>query len=240
MNILAIDTSTKNFSLAVSRDGKVLRYRNILLDKVLESSMIPSINDLLKKAGVKFSQLDGFAVGLGPGSFTSLRVGVSTIKAFALSTGKPVVGICSLDAVAENVLDEACDEICVMMDARRSKVYACLYRKENGQLVIKMDPMLTDVDDVLENVKGRTLFVGDVVGLYQGKIVKAFESARKHSPSCKALFAPPKSAVAQAVKISLLAYRRFIKNVYDESGTLVPVYLYAQDCQVQPPSKQKN
>ena len=237
MNILSIDTSTKNFSLAVARDGKVLRYRNILLDKVLESSMIPAIDGLLKKAGVKFSQLDGFAVGLGPGSFTSLRVGVSTIKAFSLSTGKPIMGICSLDAVAENVIDESYDEICVMMDARRGLFYACLYQKKNGELVRKSEPMLIDVDNLLNHVQGRTLFVGDVIHVYQEKILKAYQSARKLSPSCQALFANPKSAVVKAVKISLLAYRRLNKNVYDESGTLVPIYLYAQDCQVQSKSK---
>jgi tRNA threonylcarbamoyl adenosine modification protein YeaZ len=234
MKILSIDTSTKNFSLALAKDGKVLRYRNIFLDKVLESSMIPAIHDLLKKAGITLSQLDGFAVGLGPGSFTSLRVGVSTMKAFSLTTGKPIVGICSLDAVAENVIDEPCDEICVMMDARRSMVYACQYQKKNGELVRKTEPMLTDVDKLLDHVKGCTLFVGDVVSLYQEKILNAYLSAAKQSPSCKALFAPPEMAVVKATKISLLAYRRFIKNVYDESGTLVPVYLYAQDCQVQP------
>ena len=80
MKILSIDTSTKNFSLAVSKDGRVLRYRNIFLDKVLESSIIPSIEGILKSADVRFKDLDGFAIGLGPGSFTSLRVGLSTIK----------------------------------------------------------------------------------------------------------------------------------------------------------------
>src|SRR3989304_5415259 len=105
MKILSIDTSTKTFSLAVSDGEEILRSRNIKITRVLSSSIIPSIHQILKKAGIALSQLDGFAVGLGPGSFTSLRVGLSTIKAFALATGKPVVGIPSLDVLALNVLE---------------------------------------------------------------------------------------------------------------------------------------
>lgn len=235
MKILSIDTSTKNFSLAVSNNERVVRYRNIYLDKVLESSMIPAIEDILQSAKIKFGDLDGFAVGLGPGSFTSLRVGLSTIKAFALSTGKSVVGVSSLDLVAENVAQEDCDEICVLMDARRGLVYACLYSISDDQLQRKSEYLLMTLDDLLNKVQGRTLFVGDAVAHHQEAIKTAYRKAS--SKKCLALFAEEKMAIPQARKLSFLAYRRFVKKEYDESATLVPIYLYAQDCQVQPSTK---
>ena len=237
MNILSLDTSTKNFSLAVSQDERVLRYRNIHLDKVLESSIIPAIEDILQLAKVRFERLDGFAVGLGPGSFTSLRVGLSTIKAFALSTGKPVVGVSSLDAVAANVLQEDCDEICVIMDARRNLLYACLYESRQDVLVPKSKPMLISLNDLLDRVQGRTLFVGDAVPLVRDAINVKYKQAS--SKTCAAFFADPKNGMPQAKKISMLSYGRFCKKEYDDSSSLVPVYLYAQDCQVQLPTKTK-
>ncbi len=235
MNILAIDTSTKNFSLAVSRNGKVLRFRNIKLDKVLESSIIPAIDGILKLAKVRFADLDGFAVGLGPGSFTSLRVGLSTIKAFALTTGKPVVGVSSLDVVAANVLGKKCDEICVIMDARRNLLYACLYEQEKGALKRKTEPMLVTLDELLDKVHGRTLFVGDAVGPLKNVIKEKYREAARKGSKCVAVFAPQASGIPQAKKLFMLAFGRFCKKEYDDSEVLNPVYLYAEDCQVQNP-----
>jgi tRNA threonylcarbamoyladenosine biosynthesis protein TsaB len=233
MNILSIDTSTKNFSLAVAREGRVVRYRNIVLDKVLESSIIPAIEKILRDSKLKFKDVDGYAVGLGPGSFTSLRVGLSTIKAFALATGKPVVGISSLDVIAMNVIGEKADEICTVMDARRKQIYACLYEKKDGVLKRKTDYLLTNVDDLLDRVHGRTLFVGDGLALWREAIKEKYAKAGKKGALCQAVFAGEKSAVPQASKLSDLVYGRFEKKVYDDVETLVPIYLYSQDCQVQ-------
>ena len=237
MNTLAIDTSTKNFSLAVSRNGKIVRYRNIFLDKVLESSIIPAIEKILRDSKLKFKDLDGYAVGLGPGSFTSLRVGLSTIKAFALVTGKPVVGISSLDVIAMNVLDEPADQICTIMDARRKQIYACLFENKGGVLKRKGDYSLTNIDDLLDSVHGRTLFVGDGIALWREVIEEKYAKAAKNGAQCQAVFADDKHAHPQAKNLSHLAYGRFEKKVYDDVETLVPIYLYTQDCQVEPRKK---
>ena len=91
--ILNLDTSSKKFILAVSNGEKVLASSQTKPGKVLSDSIIPLVDKILKKAGVKLKGLNAFAIGLGPGSFTSLRVGVSTVKALSLATGKPVIGI---------------------------------------------------------------------------------------------------------------------------------------------------
>src|SRR5277367_5731552 len=151
MYFLSFETSTKIFSLALNKDEKVLRYRNLKSALVLEDFIIPAVDKILDDAGIKFSQIDGFAIALGPGSFTSLRVGMATIKAFAMGTAKPVVGIPSLDIIAHGIKPGAYDEICVISDARREKVYACLY----GPKGKKSDYLLTSLDDVLDKVHGR-------------------------------------------------------------------------------------
>ena len=230
MYILSLETSTKNFSLAVAEDEKVLKFRNIKTDKILESSMLGSIEKLIVSAGLTFKKIDAIAVGLGPGSFTSLRVGLSTVKAFALATDKKVVGVCSLDVIASAVKDQGADEICVLVDARRGKVYAAIY---DQALTLKTEYMLTTLDEVLKLVKGRTLFVGDGITLYQKAIEEAYAKfSVMQSNRCQAVFADEKYWLPQAKQLSVLASQKLGAKQWDDAATLVPIYLYPQDCQV--------
>jgi len=239
MNILAIDTSTKQFSLAVSVGGKIAAHRDIVLNKVLSSSIIPAIDQMLKRLKVKLEDIDGYAVGLGPGSFTSLRVGLSTVKAFCFATGKPVIGIPSLDTLAQSVIDESVDQICTLVDARRNMVYASLYEKKEESLKRVSDYMLTGLDAVLDKVEGKTLYVGDAIPLYREAILKKYnEAAKKRKTSCKALFAQEKFWYPQARELAKIAMERFEHSspgsAFDSIENLVPLYLYPEDCQVTP------
>jgi len=188
------------------------------------------VDRILDSAGIKFSQLGGFAIALGPGSFTSLRVGLSTVKAFALSSGLPVVGIPTLDIIAHGIKDLSFpnvsvgnpdhDEICVLIDARRGKVYAALYDARGRR---REDFLLTTLEDVLGKLKGVVLFAGDALGLYRKEIKDAY-------PKC--LFSDEKWWYPQARVMAALAFDRFEKEQYDDAALLLPLYLYAQDCQV--------
>jgi tRNA threonylcarbamoyladenosine biosynthesis protein TsaB len=237
MHILSLETSTKSFSLAVSDSQKVLRSKNILTERILESSMITSIDGLVKSCGLKFKGIDVLAIGLGPGSFTGLRVGLATVKAFALATNKKVVGVSSLDVVASAVADQEADEICVLMDARRGKVYAAIYdiNKNTFEVRRKTDYLLTMIDDVLNKVYGTTLFVGDGITLYQKTIEEVYQAYnRKKAGFCRPLFADEKFWYPQSKELAKLAWKRVEEKKFDHPGTLVPIYLYPQDCQVQP------
>jgi len=229
MYFLSFETSTKIFSLALSQDEKVLRFRNLKSASVLEDSILPTVDKILNSAGVKFNQIDGFAIALGPGSFTSLRVGLSTVKSFAMATNKPVVGIPSMDIIAQGINPEKYDEICVINDARRGKVYVSLYEKG----VRKSDYLLISIDDVLEKVHGKTLFVGDALGIYRKNIEAAYQkyTSKKNSP-CKCFFADEKWWYPRATVMAALAYERFREKLYDDAASLLPLYLYPQDCQV--------
>ena len=256
MYILSLETSTKNFSLAISKDEKVLRFRNVRTDRILESSMIDSIDKLLASCDLNLDKVDALAIGLGPGSFTSLRVGLSTVKAFALATGKKLVGICSLDVLASGVVPNESigtktDEICVLADARRGKVYAAIYDVRNGFKPFLTEHLLTTIEDVLKLVHGTTLFVGDGILLYKEQIEAAY---RKHlsfpnadqtlSPPnvsvggdglfCRPVFAAEKFWYPQAKELAKLAFKKLEIRKYDDPSTIVPIYLYPQDCQVRP------
>ena len=227
MNILALDTSTKHFSLAVAQNGKTLRHRSIFLKKVLSDSIMPAIVGILKKSGLTLAKLDGFAVGLGPGSFTSLRVGLSTVKGLAFALKKPVVGISSLDVLALNISGDG--QICVVCDAKRNMVYACLYEKKADALKRKSKYLLTDIQNVLKQVKGEATFVGDGVPLFRETIEKV-SGIKPRFANCEPRFTI--QMYPQAKHLATLAMKRFESKEHDAVGSLVPLYLYPEDCQV--------
>jgi tRNA threonylcarbamoyladenosine biosynthesis protein TsaB len=231
MNLLLIDTSTKNFSLAVSRGEKIVCQRNVTADKILSSQIVPAIEKILIKAGVPLKSINGFAIGLGPGSFTSLRVGMAVTKALAGATAKPLVGIPSLDTLAMNAVGKNAGQICTIMDARRNLVYACHYSLLGGQLKRGSDYLLTPITEVLKNLKGQTLFLGDGLKLYRQIIEDA--AVQPTSPnSFEPIFSTTKNDFPRAAKMLSLALPRFIKKDYDDVDKIVPLYLYPEDCQI--------
>lgn len=227
MNILALDTSTKNFSLAVFKNNEPAASHNVVLDKILSDSIIPAIDSILRKARVSCAALDGYVVGLGPGSFTSLRVGLSTIKGFCLATQKPVVGLSSLDAIAMNVNAAPAQDICVITDAKRQMVYAAFYTKSSKGLRRKSRYLLTGIKDLFPLIKKETIFVGDGLGSYQVLIEHHFAHGLP-----KVSFENENHWLPQAEQLAVLALARFDQGKYDDSRTIVPLYLYPQDCQV--------
>jgi len=220
MNLLSIDTSTKNLSLAVSQDEKILKFRNMKLDRPLSSSIMPGIKGIL---GDGLAKLDGFAVGLGPGSFTSLRVGLATVKGLALATGKPVAGVSSLDVLAMGIQKEKV-QVCVLCDAKRNLVYACFYEKQGLVLKRKSEYLLAGIGDVLKKIKGEVTFIGDAVKLFKNDIGRA----KGIRPS----FSSEKHVFPQAKFLALLALQRFCEGKTDDINQLVPLYLYPDHCQV--------
>ncbi len=227
MNILSLDSSSKNFSIAICDDEKVLFSKNLKIEKALAESIIPAIDSVLKNGKVSLCDVDGFSIGLGPGSFTSLRVGLATIKAFCLALKKPVVGISSLDVIAQGVKDLALDKICVLSDAKRNMVFSSIYKVKNNCIERVSSYFLCDVKNILKRIKGECVFVGDGVKIFENEIKSCFKDKKN-----KILFADEEYNYAQAVNLTELSVRRFKKRKIDNSITLAPMYLYSKDCQV--------
>lgn len=226
MKYLAVDTSTRHLSLALAEDGRVFRFQNVAPQKDLSLSIATYVERFLRKAGFSLDDLEAFVFGLGPGSFTGLRVGASMLKAFGLVTGKPVVGVSSLDAIAMNAVPTTAQTVCVVVDARRELLYCCLYERQGAALLRRSDYVLQSWQELEPRLSGKTLFIGDAIPLFQERI----SATAKNFVPC---FAPEKTWRPQARSLAVLAWDRLKRGDVDSMATLTPMYLYPEDCQVQ-------
>lgn len=236
MKILAIDTSTRHLSLAINDGDRLVASYNVAPKRDLSLSITFDVERILRKANVRLSEIDAFVVGRGPGSFTGLRVGFSMIKAFALVTDRPVVGIPSMDAIAMNVKTKKATTVCVVNDARRGLVYSALYEKKDGSLVRRSEYFLKPFEDILPLLQGNILFITDTLPLIKEKVA-VFE--QQHPHVLCATFATLRMSKPYAKELAHLGYQRLLKGEQDPVETLTPLYLYPQDCQVVNPWQPK-
>lgn len=130
MNLLAIETATTTCGVAVMQDGGVVASAHLHVPRVHAQRLSPLVDDVLDHAGLQPDALDAVAVSMGPGSYTGLRIGVSTAKGWALATDAALVGVPTLEALAAQVAPFAApgDVVCALLDARRDEVFAAAYR----------------------------------------------------------------------------------------------------------------
>lgn len=231
MKILLLDTSSKFLSLAVAEDDKVLRRMHRLLDRKHSAQLICFIDKILKKAKLSLKQIGGFCVGKGPGSFTGLRIGITTIKALAYVLRRPVVAIPSLDILAENSKrlkrgkkKDLPLQVCTIVDARQSKVYACLYQLRDGIIRRKSRYLLLPLAQLLEKLRGEVFFLGDGVKIYRKEIYD--------DKNIRPIFAEEKLWYPRVFQAVTSALQRFGEGRLDDVNSLVPFYLYPKECQI--------
>ncbi|HAJ57130.1 MAG TPA: tRNA (adenosine(37)-N6)-threonylcarbamoyltransferase complex dimerization subunit type 1 TsaB [Candidatus Omnitrophica bacterium] len=224
MKFLSIDTSTKYSVLAIFDEERLGFGERRLFEKGRVDGLDILIREGLKKTRARIERIGCFGAGVGPGSFTGLRVGLSSVKGLGYGLAVPVAGFSSLDAIAYNFLeDEAVVDLCVMVDARRANVYCRFYkRRKDGFVHISADE-LVPAKGLFSRCKPSTVFCGDAVGLYRHEIEKEF-GIRAISPEA-AWFPTPESI--RRLSLEAFASGR-TKSCYDLSAR----YLYEQDCQV--------
>ena len=156
MNILAIDTSALTATAAILSDDTLLGEMSITTKLTHSQTIMPMIDELLKKVSLDITDIDLFACSEGPGSFTGLRIGIGTIKGLAYGLGKPVVGVSTLEALAHNIAYTDC-VIAPIMDARRGQVYNALYKYEGGKIVCIEEPRALSVEELCEELTEKTI-----------------------------------------------------------------------------------
>lgn len=134
MLTLAFESSAKAASVALVRDGKLISQYSQCSGLTHSRTLLPMAEDMLKNAELSLDKVDLFAVAQGPGSFTGIRIGVSTVKGLSWAAEKPCVGVSTLEAMAWHGLS-AGGYVCPVMDARRSQVYNALFKIEDGKPV---------------------------------------------------------------------------------------------------------
>ncbi|MEK6564283.1 MAG: tRNA (adenosine(37)-N6)-threonylcarbamoyltransferase complex dimerization subunit type 1 TsaB [Candidatus Omnitrophota bacterium] len=225
MNILAIDTSSKYFYLAIAEDDKIKVSIRRPSGRELSRMIIPLIEKALKKANLSLGGIDYFACGLGPGSFTGLRVGLAVIKGFAFSLNKPVLGIISLDCLAGSQSDFS-GYVCPVVDARRSLVYSAIYRAKNGALKRKSRYLLVSPNELLAkfNNQDEVVFLGDGLSLYRDDIKKKL-GPRAHFADDNFWYPDPNNLLR-------LAREKIKSKETADLDKLVPFYMYPKECQI--------
>jgi len=222
MKILGVDTSSKFLTLALLSNNEVIAEINLDAYRRLSSLLVPSIKDILRKSDIALEDLDGFAIGTGPGSFTGLRVGITTIKALALSLNKPVAGICSLDILARNVFVEN-HKVCTIVDAKRDNLFCCIYEFKKGRLRRLIRHSLININELLKKIDEKTIFLGDGIIPY-AKIIKRYNK--------KAIFVPEQLWYPKASNLVIMAYDKFKRGSFIDVDRLAPFYLYPKECQI--------
>ena len=163
MKILALETSAKAVSAAVSEDGKILAsgYQDTGLTH--SRTLMPIVEHILKNTDLTVHDMDVIAAAVGPGSFTGIRIGVSTVKGLAWAADKPCVGVSTLEAMAWHGL-AAGGLVCPVMDARRSQVYNALFQVENGRPVRLCEDRpiaLSQLAEELRTLDAPAFLIGD-------------------------------------------------------------------------------
>lgn len=236
MRILALDTSTKSQVLALVEGSDVVARRMGRVRVNHSETLLANIDDMLRQARWKRDGIDLVTVGLGPGTFTGLRVGLATAKAIARGGDSPIVGVSSLAATANPVTSLFAGTVVALCDARRGEVYCAAYRRTDEGLGCVETPRALAPDNV------RTLvatFDGPVTLVGNG--LRAFEELQTWETSDVQTLPQPWDGPS-SVSIALLGLTTFRTDGPDDLAALEPDYVRLSDAEVNfgPPETQSS
>jgi len=223
MRVIGIETSSTVGSVALLEEscsgGTSVDER--FFEKGLRhgKELVPTIDAVVRAHGLRPEDVDLFAVSQGPGSYTGIRVGITCAKTMAYALGRRVVGVPSLDVLAENAPADA-RRVCPAIDAKRKRVYFCCYRRENGELARDGDYRALPLADALAAITPGTFVVGDAIRLFGREF-----AARGAILAEDDLWLPKASAVAR------LGLRKLRASGPDDPFTLVPIYLHRPEAE---------
>jgi len=224
MMCLGIETSTVMGSVAIVEDQGLRGERRWKAEKGHAERLMEEIDRLLKELSISIQALDSFAVTIGPGSFTGLRVGLASVKGLAMATQRPVIPVSTLEALARNV-PSPLHPVCPLLDAKREEVYAALFRQdEKGQWIRLLPDQVIAPGDLLKQLSGPTIFVGEGAVRYQALIQQRMRE--------KASFAPAKTQWPSAAIVAQIGLSRFLRGETAQTKEVTPIYLRRPDAEI--------
>ncbi|RYU92792.1 tRNA (adenosine(37)-N6)-threonylcarbamoyltransferase complex dimerization subunit type 1 TsaB [Emticicia agri] len=220
--ILSIETSTKGCSTAIHQDTQLLALSELFHEKSSSGMLTTLIQHVVKVSGLNFQAIDAIAVAKGPGSYTGLRIGVSTAKGLCFTLDKPLLAVNTLQALAWQVHSIAQSVhttdillLCPMLDARRMEVYCALYQADNLAQISPTEARIIDENSFAEILATqKIIFFGDGAA-------KCKEVLGKHA---HALFLE-QTINPSAKSIGLLAYDAYQKGQFENVADFEPYYL---------------
>jgi tRNA threonylcarbamoyladenosine biosynthesis protein TsaB len=234
MLILAVETSTPAGSIALVEapgGGEDPGEREKIIGETILGTaenhsvrLMPALDGLLGGTALTIHQVRGIALGLGPGSFTGLRIAVSTVKGLALALKVPVVGVPTLDVLAYN-LRYSSQTVCPVLDARKKEVYAALFRGNGeGHLEKISEDWVLSPEDLCSRIQGKAIFLGNGLEVY-GEVFREKLGSR-------ALFAPPELSLPRAANVARLSLSGFKKGLTLDLFSFTPVYLRRSEAEI--------
>ncbi len=213
--IIYIETSTALCSTALSVDGRIVSERRDS-ERRHASLTAPFVKEMLDEQGLSVKDCDAVCVGMGPGSYTGLRVGVSTAKGLCFGAGIPMIAVGSLDtlvwqAIGRGLLPDGCRHIVPMIDARRMEVYTAVFSVDGAQIT-ETEPKVVDAgsfSDILS--EGPVLFIGD--------------GASKCSPVLTSPNAFFVQACPEASSMLVPAEKKLAASLFEDTAYFEPFYL---------------
>ncbi|MCD7762522.1 MAG: tRNA (adenosine(37)-N6)-threonylcarbamoyltransferase complex dimerization subunit type 1 TsaB [Lachnospiraceae bacterium] len=219
MKILALDSSGLVASVAVAEDDVLLAEYTVNYKKTHSQTLLPMLDEVAKMIELDLNSVDAIAVAGGPGSFTGLRIGSATAKGLGLALDKPLVSVPTVDALAWNLY--GCrDNICPIMDARRSQVYTGIYTFDGDDFITKhaQEPMaVADVAGALNDLGNDVVFLGDGVPVYRELLDSLMKVPYR--------FAPAHLNRQRASAVAVLAMKYYREGKIQTAAEHRPEYL---------------
>lgn len=219
MKILGMDSSGMVASVAVVENDILVAEYTVNHKKTHSQTLLPMLDEIARMTELELDSIDAIAVAAGPGSFTGLRIGASTVKALAMALDKPVISVPTCHGLAYNLwgTDKL---VCPILDARRNQVYTGVYEFLDGRLEVIKDQDAMGIDelvDLLNQIGGNVIFVGDGVPVYgsfiRGNLKSCFE------------FAPAGFNRQRASSVAALGLQLYQEGIFEYADDHKPIYL---------------
>jgi len=224
LKVLAVDTSSTVAAVAIIEDEVLLGEYSVNNKKTHSQKLMPMIKELMDSLGITPGDIDIYAASVGPGSFTGLRIGVTSVKAIAYALNKPVISVPTLDSLAYNALGSN-GIICPIMDARNNQVYTSLYRSGDDEINRESEYMALHIDELIHMIENKfiadkgenVVFVGDGVERHRQYLLDNM------GDRCR--FAPHNLILNRASSVAQLALAAAKAGKFESPIDMVPFYL---------------
>jgi tRNA threonylcarbamoyladenosine biosynthesis protein TsaB len=222
MKILGIDTSTMMGAVGIVDDELLIAEMRTNVSLTYSERLMEHIDTLLKSARLTFDDIEGFAVSVGPGSFTGLRIGIAAVKAMAYASGKPVAAVNSLEALADN-LPYCRHQVAPVLDARKKMVYTAIYKITDTVRRVVLPPSVITPDELVDAIEEPTVFLGEGAYVYRELLAGQL--------CCQALFAPKAYGYPSGATVAFRGLKEIKAGNIADPMSLVPLYIRRSDAE---------
>ncbi|MBN2653910.1 MAG: tRNA (adenosine(37)-N6)-threonylcarbamoyltransferase complex dimerization subunit type 1 TsaB [Nitrospirae bacterium] len=216
MKCLGIETSTMLGGAAIVEDSRLIAEVRVNVKTTHSEGLMSIIDFMLRSSKIDINNIDIFSISSGPGSFTGLRVGLSTIKGLAFAANKKVASVSSLEALAWNMA--FCEhQVCPIFDARKKEVYTGIFRWNGKGFDQPLTERVMGLDHLLAEMDKFTIFLGEGAEIWRETICERLGEL--------ALFAPPQLTVPSPANVANIGLLKAALGQLEDAATLAPRYI---------------